>query len=1029
MRKMIILAAILALAAAGQGQILNVPADYNTIQAAVDDAVDGDEIILADGVYTGSGGYISIDVTNKGIRIESQNGPDNCIIDCNGATGVYLSISDPNKHPVVSGLTVVNAAYYGFYLNNNRNDNLSTITVQNCIVRSCNYAGIRVYGGPQNCLVRNCLIENCRLSGIYSLNQGCLVEDCIIRNNSSSRGGGIYGRGFETTIRNCLIENNYALGDGGGIYLEENGVVENCRILNNRCDSSGGGIYCNRTETVIKNCIIAFNTASNAGGINAIYETKISNSVIAYNTATNYWGGINNDYKCVELAHSIIWKNSDSGGSGLSAQLSNTETDGNGDDDHRMIYNCCISDGIPGDGNIPAMNEDNDNIDDDPMFVREPDDGGDGWGNGNDDYGDFHLQPGSPCIEAGIKISPFSGDVDMDGQPRLAGKFVDIGADEYQFLARVEAPAGGEVWLAGSTHTIRWQAWGVNQVDLLFRDNIADVCEIIAADVNNSGEFQWTIPDGLDINDCSILIRSPYDANVFCNDSPSFSIEPYPWPRAISPWWRANNHRLSWWTRQRFTGPQYGCVKWQFRTDGPLSTGAVITPFEKIYIACEDGKLYKLDIEGNLEWVFDANSPIYATPAIGYHRKVFFATEDGWLYAIKSDGSLLWRNQLGAAVYGSPVVADDAKVIITASDGRVYAFDHDGSELWTFQLRDFDPLSSVGFESPVIKDNVAYVPGGYDPNLYAVDINTGEVLWSCDFMFDVNTADPNFDNWMPYLSGVPVYTPYITDDNTIYQSILYDSNLYAIDANTGTIDWSIDLVGYLIRTAGFRYWYSGACYFWCDPGQPIPPGYGHPWDQYKRLQFEFCLDSPVVGPDGTVYVSFDDGYIRAVNPDGSLKWLRRCGIVGAFTMTVSENNLLYVSADDGEMCVFDANGNELSRFKGAGALSEPTLTPYGFMLVSDANNTLWAISPNDCNGHYDLHHPADFDGDSYVEFPEMITIANDWLETPIQYPFTSSEHLEYGTILSLYPAGDVDRDLWVNLNDFALIAEQWLKED
>ena len=72
------------------------------------------------------------------------------------------------------------------------------------------------------------------------------------------------------------------------------------------------------------------------------------------------------------------------------------------------------------------------NIDADPLFVRNPNDGGDGWGVGdNDDYGNLHLRWTSPCIDAGDPAGDYTGQVDIDGQPRVLGGRVDVGADEF----------------------------------------------------------------------------------------------------------------------------------------------------------------------------------------------------------------------------------------------------------------------------------------------------------------------------------------------------------------------------------------------------------------------------------------------------------------------------------------------------------------------------------------------------------------------------------------------------------------------
>ena len=55
--------------------------------------------------------------------------------------------------------------------------------------------------------------------------------------------------------------------------------------------------------------------------------------------------------------------------------------------------------------------------------LAEPDDGGDGWGTGDDDYGDLRLRPLSPAIDAGFNVAVV---FDLDGNPRI----VDGNADD-----------------------------------------------------------------------------------------------------------------------------------------------------------------------------------------------------------------------------------------------------------------------------------------------------------------------------------------------------------------------------------------------------------------------------------------------------------------------------------------------------------------------------------------------------------------------------------------------------------------------
>jgi len=84
-------------------------ADFSNIQAAINDAIHGDTVIVADGVYTGTGNR-DIDFKGKAITVRSENGPEHCIIDCNG-TGTephrgFNFHSNEDVNSVVNGFTI-----------------------------------------------------------------------------------------------------------------------------------------------------------------------------------------------------------------------------------------------------------------------------------------------------------------------------------------------------------------------------------------------------------------------------------------------------------------------------------------------------------------------------------------------------------------------------------------------------------------------------------------------------------------------------------------------------------------------------------------------------------------------------------------------------------------------------------------------------------------------------------------------------------------------------------------------------------
>jgi outer membrane protein assembly factor BamB len=606
----------------------------------------------------------------------------------------------------------------------------------------------------------------------------------------------------------------------------------------------------------------------------------------------------------------------------------------------------------------------------------------------------------------------------------------------------VTKPEDGDVWATGSQRLIKWAPTSVSIVDILFSDNNGADWEAIAESVTNANNsYLWEIPDYIDSSECIISVQpADGDPNVICQQSEQFIISWYPDQPAVPP---EMQHRglLPAPDLSDSNGPQLGCLKWVFQTDGPVSSQIAITrPYWNsygVYIGSEDGVIYALDDAGELIWSYDINTPILGSPAVGYYWMVYVTGQDGKLYAIDDYATLRWTFDTDGPIYSSPVVGYDGKIYVCSQDGTLYAIRPDGTNLWTFTTKGPGLLEGTIFAAPVIdKNGTVYVSGFYDPNLYALDANSGAVKWVCNFEFTANSYDPNI--------GQPFTPPVIGDNGVIYQTLVRDPNLYAIDPCTGNLLWSTRL------RPDHDYYYTTESY----PCRSVIDQYlsairyhttisSSILNQYKTVCHEGIwqgvsaqgwmnsLDSsgwssPVIGPDGTIYVGLDDPFLRAVEPNGTIKWIKQLGMTGGFTVSVTKNNFIYAASDDSYVCVLDPNGFELSRFKGIDWVSFPAVAEDGTLFVSDANNRVWAMSNEDCSPQQTiLHRPQDLSTGVSLDFMDFAAMADSWLQcTEPGYAPCEAALTAYGT----YAPGDIDRDLYVDIYDLMLLVDKWLMD-
>ena len=309
MKKLIFALTCLLFAIPCQARIITVDdnetADFNNIQAAIDDSNDDDTIIVADGTYTGVGNR-DIDFLGKAITLRSENGPENCIIDCQGSKsdkhrGFHFH-SNEDANSLVDGFTITNgwgpietidtldqSAGGGIYCYQ------SSPKIKNCIIKD-NMAsnegslivgsGAGIFCNYANTVIIDCLIENNGAlpgvmgpkpaetvvgGGIIIFGGSATVRECIIIGNEAGMGGGIICWESEVTLLNCNINNNIAV-SGAGLHLNGNILVSNCTICDNKkhpdcptCES-GGILWPGFGNLMVRNCIVWGNDGNEIQG-------------------------------------------------------------------------------------------------------------------------------------------------------------------------------------------------------------------------------------------------------------------------------------------------------------------------------------------------------------------------------------------------------------------------------------------------------------------------------------------------------------------------------------------------------------------------------------------------------------------------------------------------------------------------------------------------------------------------------------------------------------------------------------------
>jgi len=275
----LLLTAFFTAPAAAQSK-LRVPAQWPTIQSAIDAARSGDSILVAPGVYRER-----IDFRGRDLVLVSTHGPAQTVIDGDGVGPVVQMVAGESRNAVLNGFTIRGGAHT-LYAGGVHIADASPTLRNNRIIDNL---GGRLGHGISLVRSANALIVGNQISLNRSTPTG----------NGSGGGGGIGIRGAGTVeIRGNQISANRAdrFSSGGGINLDDAGSP---RIMGNLIDANvarlhGAGIsIVGRSAALIENNQISHNQLLEPGYGGALSwllppganPVRVVNNTLAHNLA------------------------------------------------------------------------------------------------------------------------------------------------------------------------------------------------------------------------------------------------------------------------------------------------------------------------------------------------------------------------------------------------------------------------------------------------------------------------------------------------------------------------------------------------------------------------------------------------------------------------------------------------------------------------------------------------------------------------------------------------------------------------
>lgn len=220
---------------------------------------------------------------------------------------------------------------------------------------------------------------------------------------------------------------------------------------------------------------------------------------------------------------------------------------------------------------------------------------------------------------------------------------------------------------------------------------------------------------------------------------------------------------------------------------------------------------FRSDDPLSTDW--EARFPLIPSSVTHTDGSLFLSTDGGlYVYDIDTGDEKGFNIHMKDSIFGEPVAADGLAFYGTNSENTVYAVDETGTVEWETQLPGSVTSCALG-------EGIVYAASGayrQEPGLYALDIESGDEVWSAELdefgiassptvahgrvyiessglaAFDAETGDLDWrtERGETNRASAAQYRPAV-DESRAYYSHSLESGLFGLDAESGDEHWHV----------------------------------------------------------------------------------------------------------------------------------------------------------------------------------------------------------------------------------------------